>query len=146
MPPAKPTPPKPKTSFIIRNIYLYLVAIIGLVTFIVGAVGIIDNVLQNYVFQVNDYVRYDAYIWGSPELAPCSASYTDANDKIITRTTSEINTCKENITKQQERDHQNSIGRQFSSSISAIVIGLPLWLFHWMIIQNEDKKRKKQAL
>ena len=134
-----------KALRVIRNVYLYLVSMVGLVVFVIGAVGIINNVLQNYVFGVNDYAS-----WVSPysgAYSPCLQPFPDVNDpntinkKLITPTKEQSELCVKQEKEQQEQNRRNNIGREFSIALAQMAIGLPLWLFHWGIIQKEYKKQ-----
>ncbi len=136
-----------KGNRIIRNIYLYLVALIGIITLVFGCVGIINNVLQNYVFHVNDYTYIEPAYPGSRG-GSCAQPYTDPTDKtgtkLIQPTTQEIQDCKDSQQKQNDQNRQNNIGREFSIAIAQILIGLPLWLFHWNTIQVEYRRKHEE--
>lgn len=132
-----------KSIRIIRNVYLYLVALIGLVTFVFGSIGIINNVLQNYVFQVDDYY-YEVYpVRGDM----CTQSYPDPTDEagktMIAPTEEEITVCREQTELQREKNRESNVGREFSISIAQILVGLPIWLFHWAIIMREYRKKRE---
>lgn len=144
----KPTAKKGNVSSVIRYIYLYLVAVIGLITFVMGAIGAVNIVLKNYVFQVNDFY----YVPSAPimeKTGPCAQPYLDPTDtqkkRLISPSEAEIKACEdrqtENDRKQQELNRKNDIGRDLSIAIAQLLIGLPLWLFHWSIIQNENRKK-----
>ena len=139
-------PAKPQHGYrLIRNIYLYLVALVGLVVFIIGSVGIINLVFKNYVFRVADYVYESA----APGLkGPCNIPYPDSYPQssdikarpLIMPSEEEVKLCKQGMLEQQRLQQQNQIGRDFSIAIAQILIGLPLWLIHWRIIQKEYHK------
>jgi len=139
-------PEHKKSMRIIRNVYLYLVAIIGLITFIFGAVGMINNVFQNYVFRVD----YDYYSDPMASRAGygCSAPYVDATDlsgkKMIQPTSQDVAKCEESQEKQREQNRNNRIGSEFSIAIAQLGVGLPIWLFHWGIIQKEYRKKDEE--
>lgn len=130
---------------VIRNVYLYMVAVIGLITLIIGSVGLINNVLQNYIFQVDDYsYYYEPYPVKGGDY--CSQAYPDPTDTtgktMITPTSDEIEQCREQQKVQSERARKSNIGREFSIALAQILVGLPVWLFHWGIIQKEYKRKK----
>ncbi len=132
-----------KGKLFLRNVYLYLVAIIALITGVIGAVGLIDNVLKNYVFQVNEFYYTEPY--PANKGYGCEAQYADPTDskKMITPTKEEVEKCKQVQKEQQEQQRKNNIGREFSISIAQLMIGIPLWLFHWSIIQKENKRKEE---
>ncbi len=140
---------KPKKAVkIIRNVYLYLVSMIGLVVFIFGAVGLINTVFQNYVFQV-DY-DFNAYSQPYPAMrgGTCAQPYPDSADKegkkMITPTTQEIADCNDQLELQKAQNRKNRIGQDFSIAFAQMAVGLPVWLFHWGIIQKEAKRREDE--
>lgn len=140
--------PGKKSHRIIRNIYLYLVAMIGLVTLIFGLVGIINNVLLNYVFQVNDNVYTAPVAYPGMKTSGCNQAYPDPTDttgkKLITPAAGEVQACEKALKDQQDQNRNNSIGREFSISIAQIAIGFPLWLYHWGVIQKEYKRKEEK--
>lgn len=134
-----------KSHRVIRNIYLYLVAMIGLIVFVMGSVGILNHVLQTYVFGVNEYnVWVPPY---PPKSGQCYQPYADMTDpspvtkRLIPPTQEETEICLQEEKKQQEQNRRNNIGRELSIAIAQILIGLPLWLFHWGVIQKEYKRK-----
>jgi len=131
---------------IIRNVYLYLVTLIGLITFIFGAVGIINNVLQHYVFQVDQ--NYNAYIYPSTRGGQCAMSYPDPTDtegkRMIAPTTQEVADCQKAEAEQNKRMNDSSFARDLSVALAQIAIGLPVWLFHWGIIQKEYRRKEEE--
>ena len=135
-----------KSLRVIRNVYLYLVAMIGLIVFIFGAVGIINNIFQNYVFKVD----YDNYTEPYPlKGGTCSMQYPDPTDKegkrLISPTPQEMEECVKRMDQQKVQNRTNRIGMEFSISIAQIVVGLPIWLFHWGIIQKEYRRKEDES-
>ena len=140
---ARPVPNKGGKSLrIIRNVYLYLVAMIGLIVLVIGSVGVVNNVLKNYVFQVDEsvYMRgpydYDECKY-SPEPVPIPEG-----GKRIELSEEEIKECEVRMADQKEAYRENEMRREFSISIAQILIGWPLWYFHWGIIQREYRRKK----
>lgn len=134
---------KAKSLRVIRNVYLYLVAMIGLITFVFGSIGIIDNVLKNYIFQVDESYYYAEPVTGRGGI--CTQAYLDPLDttgkKMVQPTAVEIDECEKRYEEQRKVSRNSEIGREFSISIAQILIGLPLWLFHWGIIQREYRRK-----
>lgn len=134
---------------IIRTVYLYLVAMIGLITFIFGGIGMINTVLQNYVFQVNDLIYTPIPYPGMKLSGGCNGSYladpSNPNSKMVTPTPAEVETCQKVEKEQQDQNRRNSIDRELSISIAQLLIGLPVWLFHWGIIQKEYRKKEEHS-
>ena len=138
---------------IIRNVYLYLVSMIGLVVFVIGTVGLINNFLQNYVFQIDQYVYYrgplgyyecsSSSLAGTPIVKP-EPSATGESQPVREVTDEEIAECEAKYDAYNKKESANQTKREYSISIAQVAVGLPLWLLHWGIIQSEYKRRKKE--
>jgi hypothetical protein len=46
--------------------------------------------------------------------------------------------------KQNEQMSRNQIGMDFSIAFAQLIVGLPVWLFHWNIIQKENRKKEEE--
>lgn len=98
---------------LIRTIYLYLFACLGLVLLTIGGVRFLDMGLKAFVFtKAEQEQRYD--VKPSLSVEP-EVSY---------------------VTVKRHRDA--------SLNLSLILIGLPLYLYHWRIIKKETKNREKE--
>lgn len=110
---------------IIRTIYLYIFALLGLALIIIGSVRFLDMGLKIYVFTKADQeLRYDyrvppPKIEGEGDVAECPELIS--NDDYIT-----------------SRRHRDA-----SINLSLILVGLPLYLYHWGIIKRESKEKVK---
>lgn len=69
MPAKAPAKKGSKTMIVIRNIYLYIAALIGLVMLVVGISTIIDTVIANYIFDVPMEVVPGGYDYQAREIA-----------------------------------------------------------------------------
>lgn len=134
-----------KALRVIRNVYLYLVTMIGMITMIFGAVGLVNNIFQNYIFQVNDYVYMEPF---PSRGGYCAQQYVDVSDpegkRMLKPTDAEIQECERRQKEQNEQNRRNTIGREFSIAIAQIGVGFPVWMFHWGVIQKEYRKRKEE--
>ena len=97
---------------LIRTIYLYLFACLGLVLLTIGSVRFLDMGLKAFVFtKAEQEQRYDT----SPSLSvEPEVSY---------------------VTAKRHRDA--------SLNLSLILIGLPLYIYHWRTIKKETKDKKE---
>jgi hypothetical protein len=133
-----------KSMRIIRNVYLYLVAMIGLIVFIIGCVSVIDNIFKNFVFKVDYNISYETY----PRLGTCYQPYVDLTDKegkkTINPTTQDTADCLQRQEEINEQSRRNQIGSDFSIAIAQLAVGLPVWLLHWGIIQKEYRRKKEE--
>jgi hypothetical protein len=141
---------------VIRTIYLYLFALIGLGMFVVGSSMLINLGLKTFIFTQADsvdnyrsvpptlYMKSD--IDNVKELQACSdkCNLTDLQKEQIDNWLVDYETWQ-NMEENKDPDFYTvrNRERQASSAISIILVGFPLWLFHWMIIKK-DVKRKKE--
>ncbi|MFA5009971.1 MAG: hypothetical protein WC553_01900 [Patescibacteria group bacterium] len=110
---------------LIRTIYLYLFALVGLFFFIFGVVNGIGATMNRYVWP-QQFVQYD-YNRMSSDI--------EGSDKSVTALTLEQQ--KEQFTIQQD----NEFRRRATESIPAVVIGWLLWWFHWNWIKRDSLSR-----
>ncbi len=106
----------------IRNIYLYLFSFIGLLIVVFGLVQLVDLALNVWVFQDADLYDIGPRYPGAPEKEMSDAEQAAYDAKIEEYNRSE-----------QIRSRQ----RQLSNSISMLLVGVPLYLYHWRIITRE---------
>jgi hypothetical protein len=117
----------PKT--ILKMIYLYILSFVGIIITVVATIGLLNLVLRQYVFQVemtNYY--YPAEICRTPKTP------TDT-----TPTKEEITQCEKDQEIQNNEMALNDTKRELANEIAGILIGLPLWLYHWGIIRKEKE-------
>lgn len=100
----------------IRLIYLYLFAGIGLVVVVIGATRGINVGLKATFFRNAD--RFISY----PVPADKDQEKMGREQEVLER-----------LNSQRQRE------MELASAISMIVVGLPLYLYHWKLILNEQK-------
>lgn len=157
------------TKSTIRTVYLYLFALVGLALTVIGLVSILNLVLKTYVFKVES-PRNTYYV--KPTEMTDSQSKTlsvieklkatdDVNkDKIVSinlkddqikaldEWIKDYNYWKENDLRQQEENNKidynlQDFNRTMSNTVSMIIIGFPVYLFHWIVIIRDIKKTKE---
>ncbi|MCX8178463.1 MAG: hypothetical protein N3D75_01380 [Candidatus Aenigmarchaeota archaeon] len=96
---------------IIKLIYLYTFSAIGLILVVISSVKIVDIFLREYIFKDADMI-YTYF--------PENISENEQTRKI------QIETIK------SERQ------KVISSSISMLIIGLPLFIYHWKILRKDN--------
>jgi hypothetical protein len=112
-------------KFSIRLLYLYLFSFIGLLIAIIGSVRLVQLGLKVYVFGGAD--RYDAYIAPAPVV--------DGREELT----------EEDIARQKklnEAESQRQRQREVAEAAAMIIVGAPLYLYHWKTIQKESKSKK----
>lgn len=106
-------------KFNIRLLYLYLFSFIGLLVVVIGSVRLVDLGLKVIVFKgADEYMSYPMPVEKRPAEEP------------------EINQQEWVRSQRIETDRQRK--REFSGAIAMILVGLPLYLYHW----KEIKKNK----
>ena len=142
---------------IIRAIYLYLFALIGLGMLVVGASMIVDLGLKAWVFtkadEVDNYnskpvsLYLDSDIKTVQNLDKCSdkCNLTELEREQISNWLVDYKTWQESESSRDPNTYRDrNRQRQASTAISLIFIGLPLWLFHWSVIKKDVKGGKEE--
>ena len=141
---------------IIRTIYLYLFALIGLGMLVIGCSMIINLGLKAWIFTNAD--QQDTYI-SRPMPINMDSSEKDfvksletCSDKceLTENQKDQVASWLENYEKWESGEEtkdpnlytKRNRERQASTAISLILIGLPLWLFHWFTIKKDIKRNK----
>ena len=104
-------------NFNLRLTYLYLVSFIALIICVIASVQLIDLGLKAFVFKDADKFEY----YSAP-LKDEQSQY-DAEQAKLT----------------SEREQSRSRQRTASNAIAMIIIGLPLYVYHWKVIQKESR-------
>jgi len=105
-------------KFSLRLLYLYLFSFVGLIIVVIGSIGLVNLGLKTYIFTQADYY----------EVTPA----LDVNGKQVSSVEEE--------TARQKREVDRQRQRQLAESASAILVGLPVYLYHWQTIQREKRK------
>jgi hypothetical protein len=128
---------------LIKSIYLYTFSLLGLVLIVIGGVNFIDMALKAYVFtQAEQDSYYKApsmpYNLEVVESLKDNESLTEEEKAIVERWFSnyeEWEEQNEKIDPLTSRRHEKA-----SRNLALILIGLPLYLYHWKIIRREVGK------
>lgn len=106
-------------SINLRLLYLYLFSFVGLLIVVIGSIQMVNLGLKMTVFKDAD--TYMVY----PQ--------TDATGKEIES--------EADMQARQQKETSNQRQRELANSLSMIVIGAPLYLYHWSMIQKEGKSK-----
>lgn len=105
----------------IKKVYIYLFSAIGLVLVIIGSVSLINLGLKSLIFTKADiYVEYP-------------------RAKVIEREGKEVVTeepTKEEMAEYRKNDLAARRQRQASSAVAMIIVGAPLFLYHWKLAKK----------
>lgn len=113
---------------LIRTIYLYLFALVGLAMMIVGTARLVDLGMKEYVFHVDETSYY--YERPMPVMPGEKASEMSAEEKEKYK--------KEQLVVEKKRAKERK-KKDLSEILSLIIVGLPVWMYHWRIIQRDIK-------
>ena len=133
---------------LVRTIYLYLFALVGLALITVGGVRFVDMGLKAFVFtqaEQEERIRHKY-----PPMLPIILieGYEESEGTTQELTLREKQAIK-NWTEDYERwqEEESKINyltikrhREASQNLAFILVGLPLYLYHWRIIKREKKK------
>jgi len=104
-------------KFNIRLLYLYLFSFVGLLITIIGGIQLVDLGIKTYVLKVSEY-----------------SYYSDA------AVAEKSNISVEEMNKRNKEEQANQTKRALSNSIAMILIGVPVYVYHWKTIKKENKK------
>ncbi len=109
-------------KFSIRLLYLYLFSFIGLLVAVIGSVRIIELALKVYVFKGADQFNYVV----PTKMAP--------DGKEVKLTKEEMDQQRSDAEAETTRQRE----RELSGALAMILVGIPLYKYHWSIIQKES--------
>lgn len=104
-------------KFSLRLLYLYLFSFVGLLIVVIGGIQLVDLGMKSLVLKEAD--RYPIY------------GPTNKNDPGYVS--------PEEQKQQQDQQVRQQRQSQLSNSLAMIIIGSPLYLYHWGIIKKESK-------
>lgn len=110
----------------LRKIYLYIFSTVGLVLTIIGAVQLTDLALKIFVFKKADQVIF--YPRPKSIVIP-EGGVKDGTEQI-----------DEAAQKKYDEDQRDSNRqREAANAIAFILIGAPVYLYHWRIVRKEGQ-------
>lgn len=113
----------PKYSWV-RTVYLYLFALLGLVLMVIGTVRLINLGLKVYIFTEAEKEEYRYSLARPIEMPP-------------EKSTSTVSVIEPKI---PENFLKSSRQREAAGALSFLIVGLPLYLYHWMVIKRDKKE------
>jgi len=111
----------------IRTLYLYLFSFVGLLIIIIGSIQLIDLGFKVFIF--TDADRYEFY---PPE-------YLKNNSNPLSE--EEIAKQQQQTQELQQRELTRQRQRQLSTSLSMILVGTPIYLYHWTTISRDSRRK-----
>ncbi len=139
-----------KKHSLIRAIYLYLFAIIGLVLLIIGSVKFVDMGLKAFVFTKAEESEEVRQLYKYYSVPPISMERIEESQEEIELSTEEKAAVKEwvdDYKKWQEAESKidylaSQRQKEASNNLAFILIGFPLYFFHWRIIRRETREQE----
>ena len=134
---------------IIKTVYFYLFSLIGLVIIVIGGIQLLNIGLKTYVFTAADsdrrlMMKQPTCPYASEEtmrkIASGNASGLSESDKDALRRWTD--------SYKQWEEERNSIdyvsadrSREAATSTAMILVGIPLFAYHWLVIRKELRKK-----
>lgn len=142
---------------IIRTIYLYLFALVGLVMLTIGAVQLVQLGLKTWVFpQADAPLRYPTPlpITGKPggltqqefaeAIKACqkNCQLTKAQQEFLAGWQKDYQEFKARQEEFPQINRTQDRQRQATNALGFILVGLPLYWYHWRVIKKDIKTRR----
>ena len=139
-----------KKHSLIRAIYLYLFALIGLALLIIGSVKFVDMGLKAFVFTKAEESQEVRQMYKYYSVPPISIDKVEEYQEEVELSTEEKSAIKQWVVdyeRWQEAEAKidylaSQRQKEASNNLAFILIGLPLYLFHWRIIRRETKEEE----
>lgn len=122
---------------LIRTVYLYLFSLLGLVLITIGAVRLVDLGLKTWIFKRADQVIL------YPEYPRAVKPGTPAEENELTP--EEQDKFKAEQLEYQKQESAARKERTAANSIAMILVGTPLFLYHWKVIQRGKEEKKSEV-
>ena len=144
---------------LVRTIYLYLFTLVGLTLLTVGTVQLVGLGLKMYVFPMAEEDAYRQSIsWIEPkgpgegiiaddvqemaEVCQNESSLSEEHQVLLGNWLEDYQAQKENRLSMEDIKAINR-QRTAAGALALILIGLPLYLYHWLTIKKEIKKEEE---
>ncbi len=136
---------------LVRTIYLYLFALVGLTLLTIGAVRFVYMGLKVYIFTQAD--KQQEIMYKQPAVAPYplekinQITQAPANTGLTSDEKTAIEQWLVDYKNWQEQNQKfdfltSQRQNEASMNLALILVGLPLYLFHWRLIKRETKAKE----
>jgi len=140
---------------LVRTIYLYLFAMVGLVLLIIACVSFLNMALKTFIFTKADEqmrIEYKQPSFGPIAVEKVERISQEAQGKQVQVTLAEGEVQQIDQWLADYKNYQEGRAKidpvtterqqQASINLAMIIIGLPLYLYHWGIIKRETRKQE----
>ena len=121
----------------VKKIYLYLVSVIALVIWVVGAIMLLNMALKTWVFSKADNVNFYSY----PTKFDCEqmrASQTKDGSVVMSLPPECSDPNYVAIQEQRQKDERAAQKqRDASQALAMIIVAAPVWYGHWRLARKE---------
>jgi hypothetical protein len=136
----------------IRTIYLYLFTLVGLILVVIGSAGLVNLGLRSYVFTKAD--EDERISIKQPTYAPISLNKVEglAEGEAVTLSEEERMAVENWLADyeiwrnaEETRDYVGARrSRDVSQNLAFIIVGFPLYLYHWSLIKKDRKENERK--
>lgn len=133
---------------LIRLIYLYLVALIGLIVFLMGGIGLVNlgfktllGVDSTYYYNSSRDIcrgQLSGERYGKPIPAPATPATTEI--KPVDTNSQEYKDCVKEEDERMAKQSSNDRRREIALALAQLILGAPIWLYHWRVVQQDHKQ------
>ncbi len=110
----------------IRLLYLYLFSFVGLIVAVIGTIRLLELGLKVYIFKGADQYEYARPMVPGTDVPKISNEESERQEQE-----------QKDI---QTRENKRQREREMSGALAMILVGFPLYKYHWNVIQKEHKK------
>jgi hypothetical protein len=136
---------------LIRTIYLYLFTLVGLAITVIGSVGMVNLGLRSFIFTLADEeerITYKQPTYPPVALERLEKAASETGEAFTEAEMASLKNWLADYEKWQEAESQRDYvgarrSREASQNIAMMLIGIPLYLFHWSIIKKDRKEKDK---
>ena len=130
---------------LIRTIYLYVFALVGLILVIIAGVRFLDMGLKYFIFTEAEQEQRIAELRPPSSYSLEKVEEIKNNEELTDEQRKAINQWVEDYRNWEEKSKEvNPVTsrrhREASNNLAMILIGLPLYLYHWNLIKKETKE------
>ena len=130
---------------LIRTIYLYLFTLLGLTLLIIGTVRFLDMGLKMFVFtKAEEPEKIQRMYYPSLPIPIAKIEQYQESEELTEEEMVTVKNWLADYEKWQEEEGKidyltSKRHREVSTSLAMLLVGLPLYLYHWRLIRKETK-------
>lgn len=137
---------------LIRVIYLYLFTLVGLAITVIGSVGMVNLGLRSFIFTKADEeerISYKQPIYPPIVVDRLKETATESGETLTEEEMAAVKSWLADYEKWQDAESKRDYvgarrSREASLNIAMILIGVPLYLYHWGTIKKDRKEKDNE--